>query len=519
MTLLPIVERELRAASRGRNAFLARVLAAGAAIAFGAWNLVFPPPFLAPGMVSVKLFDQLSFLAFLFCLLAGPLLTADAISQERREGTLGLLFLTDLHGYDVALGKAAAASIPALCGVLALAPVLTIPLLLGGIGLAEVGRVFLALAGTMALSLAVGLTASAYSRQARTALASTVFVLFLLTVIVPWALASSGGGSLGPVLGSCSPYLFYTSAHRPPRPGEIPFPTQLAVTALLTFSLVALASWRVARAWRDPDTAPVLVRWATWCRRWSLGDATERLERRRALLKEDPLLWLGLRYRLKQWAVFGLVLVWVAGTALALFHWRSQQLGVVVAFLSAQLVQAALKCLLASEASHRWAEERRGGALELLLTTPLGARGLLRGHFHVLRRIFGLPAAILVAAKVLACSLYAQESPVGESLNRMLVLSTVVFVWDLHTLAWVGTWLGMACRRSDAAQAGALGCILGLPWVLFIGAGILGGGWFRHEPDAFVWFGYCAVINATFYGVARYKVAARFRLPGAEPGR
>jgi len=31
----------------------------------------------------------------------GVLITADCLSEEKREGTLGLLFLTDLKGYDV----------------------------------------------------------------------------------------------------------------------------------------------------------------------------------------------------------------------------------------------------------------------------------------------------------------------------------------------------------------------------------------------------------------------------------
>jgi len=39
--------------------------------------------------------------ALAFGLLAGIFLTADCLSEEKREGTLGLLFLTDLQGYDV----------------------------------------------------------------------------------------------------------------------------------------------------------------------------------------------------------------------------------------------------------------------------------------------------------------------------------------------------------------------------------------------------------------------------------
>ncbi|HQU46125.1 MAG TPA: hypothetical protein PK867_25150, partial [Pirellulales bacterium] len=41
------------------------------------------------------------------------MLTADCISSERREGTLGLLFLTDLRGHDVVLGKLVVAGLGA----------------------------------------------------------------------------------------------------------------------------------------------------------------------------------------------------------------------------------------------------------------------------------------------------------------------------------------------------------------------------------------------------------------------
>ena len=43
--------------------------------------------------------------AFVFCALAGVFACSDALSRERREGTLRLLFLTDLHPLDVILGK------------------------------------------------------------------------------------------------------------------------------------------------------------------------------------------------------------------------------------------------------------------------------------------------------------------------------------------------------------------------------------------------------------------------------
>ena len=60
---------------------------------------------LRSGGAGKALYTTLTGFAFGLCLLAGVLLTADCLSEEKREGTLGLLFLTDLKGYDVVLGK------------------------------------------------------------------------------------------------------------------------------------------------------------------------------------------------------------------------------------------------------------------------------------------------------------------------------------------------------------------------------------------------------------------------------
>ena len=51
------------------------------------------------------LFWGLTGSAVFYCLLSGVWFTADCLSEEKREGTLGLLFLTDLKGYDVVFGK------------------------------------------------------------------------------------------------------------------------------------------------------------------------------------------------------------------------------------------------------------------------------------------------------------------------------------------------------------------------------------------------------------------------------
>ena len=59
----------------------------------------------SPRDTGLALFIALSAIAYIYSLRAGALSTADCVSEEKREGTLGLLFLTDLKSYDIVLGK------------------------------------------------------------------------------------------------------------------------------------------------------------------------------------------------------------------------------------------------------------------------------------------------------------------------------------------------------------------------------------------------------------------------------
>src|SRR5213593_541690 len=173
MTFLPIVERELRTAARRRGTYWNRATAALAAI------LVFVGTFwferqVAPKELGQHIFYVLSGLFLLSSLVAGIRYTADCLSEETREGTLGLLFLTDLKGYDVVLGKLAATSIHSLYGLLAIFPVLAVPLLMGGVTGGEFSRVALVLAVTLFLSLTLGLFISSINHDARQAMAGTL---------------------------------------------------------------------------------------------------------------------------------------------------------------------------------------------------------------------------------------------------------------------------------------------------------------------------------------------------------
>ena len=184
MSFLPIVERELIEAARRRGTHWIRLLAAAAGLGLGALvllNMRAAPP----AELGMDLFRVLAGAAYFYCLFVGVFRTADCLSEEKREGTLGLLFLTDLKGYDIVLGKLAATSLNAFYGLLALFPVMAIPLLLGGVTLGEFWRMVLVSLNLLGFSLAVGMFCSSLSRDERRALVVAFLIVLFFAVGVP----------------------------------------------------------------------------------------------------------------------------------------------------------------------------------------------------------------------------------------------------------------------------------------------------------------------------------------------
>src|SRR5437016_3445446 len=184
MIFLPIVERELRAASRRRGTYWNRAVAALAAILIFGGALFFEAH-QPPKELGKDIFNALAGLFLFSSLVAGVRYTADCLSEEKREGTLGLLFLTDLKGYDVVLGKLAARSLHTFYGALAVVPMLGVPMLMGGVTLGEFGRMALVAVNTLFFSVALGIAVSAFCRSAHRAVMMTLLLLFLVTAALP----------------------------------------------------------------------------------------------------------------------------------------------------------------------------------------------------------------------------------------------------------------------------------------------------------------------------------------------
>src|ERR1035441_1435517 len=183
MNVLPVIARELRASARQPFTYYVRALGATAlllaSLLFGAYR----------GFeigLGRQLFGALHCTLFCAIWVLMPLLRAFCISRERREGTLGLLFLTPLKGSDIVVAKGLAQGLRALTLGLAVVPVLGIPFLLGGVSRTEALMSVVVNANAMCWALAAGLLASAWSKAwLRALLAAAILAgaFFLILVI------------------------------------------------------------------------------------------------------------------------------------------------------------------------------------------------------------------------------------------------------------------------------------------------------------------------------------------------
>ncbi|HXP60655.1 MAG TPA: ABC transporter permease subunit [Dongiaceae bacterium] len=472
MTLLPIVARELRVAARRPSTFWGRASAAAAVVVVGAWSFLVMAGD-PPATVALTLFGIMTGNAAFYCLLGGLWATADCLSREKRDGTLGLLFLTDLRGYDVVLGKLAATSLNALYGVLAIVPMLAVPLLLGGVTTGEVGRMALVILDTLFLSLTLGICISALSRSARKAVLATLLMLLAFTVFFPlssaWLDYAGRSHRLTEALLLPSPgFAFATAFDALYKTQSQQFWCSLGLIHGLGWVFLVTASVVAPRSWQDkPAPARGLPRGGHEESRTS-GEAGERLAFRRRLLEENAYFWLAARARwrpLAVWAVLGTAAgVWAWG--LAKYH--REWLHPPVYFLTAGVLNLLIKLWVATEAGRQLSEDRWAGTLELILSTPLSVREILRGQFLALQRQFLGPVAVTLAAFLVFLPATLSDNLDADSRAFSVwvyVAAMISLVADVAALHWTGMWQALTARSPQRAVVGTMARILALPWL------------------------------------------------------
>lgn len=466
MNQLPIVSRELRVAARKASTFWVRLVAVlvASVIAFGFMVLASMGISSGPSF-GTALFSTLTWLAFVATSLAGVFLTSDCLSQEKREGTLGLLFLTDLRGVDVVSGKLLVTSLQGFYAVLAILPVLSITLLLGGVEGVQIFRASLALLNALFASLCSGLLVSALSRNAQKAMSGTFLLVLLLNLggpIVDSLIQLNRGNGPAPrfLLSLASPGFAFVEASR--SAGSFFWPA-LGVSHVTAWAFFGLASLILPRSWQDRRLLPGSASDGTWMRSWKYGTASYRKKLRSRLLESNPVEWLICRERWQAIGIWVLALAFAGLLILLLFIAEgASALAVSGGFTTLGMFAVYIWC--AAYSCRFPVEARRSGLLELLLAAPLDVRNIVRGHWLGFLRLFAAPLLILMVVLALFAAFGQQGTLAGSligsnptvvpawvltvSVSAASVVSTVA---NLAALVWFGLWMGLSSKSTNMA--------------------------------------------------------------------
>ena len=460
MTFLPIVERELRERARWRSTYWVRGVVAFLATGIAAFVLMFVSA-ATPGAVGKGALTVLAWLALPFVVFEGLRNSADSLSQEKREGTLGLLFLTDLRGYDVVLGKFFASSLSSFYALMAMIPALAIPVLLGGVTGAEFWRLVLALVNLLFFSLTVGTFISSISRDERRAWTATLVCVGFFVVVIPAAHAAMNLPWLA-VLSPFTAFNFSDAGDYATAPGM--YWNAIWIPHVMSWLWLVLASVLLPRVWQESSARRLRRR---------VPELASAHSRRAEMLTVNPIWWLTSRHaHQRAWLWLIIVIVCVAGVFV--FIAAQGNAGALwLLFGAAYVFHFVLAVWVAFEACSSFAEARGTGAIELLLSTPIPVRQILRGQHLALRELFLGPIVLLACVEFCLVagqiSIWASRNA-GGSIMLVLVLgfSLVWFILDLFAVAEVGMWYGLTSQKSTHALTKTVVFVLILPLLLVV---------------------------------------------------
>ncbi len=488
MTLLPIVERELRVTSRLTGTYRNRMFTPIAVAALSFLRVWLTPRPGSPSMIGKNLFHSLSTLTLAFCVLEGVRKAADCVSVEKREGTLGLLFLTDLKGYDVILGKLSAAALTSLCALFAILPILGWSIIFfGGVTLGELWRVGIASASVLCFSLTVGIWVSSRSYSASRAMTAT-FLLVLFMLLAPIPNQSFFFTPLSPARA------FFCAADTVYRIHPLQYWASLAMTVVLIWSFLSSASATVNR-FREEALTVKSTEEESFTKQSQFGKPSRRAQLRAKLLAINPMLWLASRG--DNSSPYAWLLAFITGLGVAAFvHLTSPQHYWMMKYVSSSkfkttsivangaewafvifiaVMNPLFNVLLASQACRCLAEARRNTTLEVLLCSPLRVEDILQGQVLALKRIFLRPLMLLLGFEIIGVFWLLYEDA-GYSLQHgtfgKIIISeaalVIFFLLEVQAVAWVGMWFGLCSKTESRAMFKTIFYVMLLPYTLLV---------------------------------------------------
>jgi ABC-type transport system involved in cytochrome c biogenesis permease component len=378
MNVRPLIVRELRAEARRANTYWLRSLAAAlltALFVWSTWN------FQGGAALGPMLFETLSngLLLAILTIVAG--VTADTISSEKREGTLGLLFLTPLTARDIVVGKTLLHGLRAVSLFMAVVPIVSLPFLLGGIPTAGLIMFACALPAAVLIAVASGIIASVRSREWIESivwaeiLCALFCAVFFFGQFLLLRIFLSGYKFRAPPVWLLDWWAVASAL------------AILYAVAVLAIAL-AYASQRLLATWQDD--ASETESW--WLKIFSTSDfwRTAFHWNTKKARDRNPIAWLqeyNWSSRLTKW-----------GWCILIFAAQWKMVLTFRQFMDYQMQLYRLVALgIAFSAAASFRRERQTGALELLLVTPISAGKLILG------RLQGVWIHFFPAMAILAC--------------------------------------------------------------------------------------------------------------------
>lgn len=528
MNVWPLIQRELQVGARRRSTQWLRVAVAAAATIVGAIYIpmIGRTAMMTPGMY---LFLVLVWMAFGITGLFGVFFASDVISGERREGTLGLLFLTRLNGFDVVLGKLFSTSLRATFSLMAAVPVLALPILLGGVTFKAYAHAALVLGNTLFLSVSIGLLVSSFNREPVRAVMGTLLLVLALVggvFLIDVARAGFNSSLFEPGFSYLSPAF---TLHQGVGSSSGSIWLGLGTQHAMAWMFLAIAAWKTGR-----HTEKIQEKAKARRLRWILSPPDS--PSARSLRAHHPVQWL-VSHRSRGPTIVALIACVTVGITLA---YRSNNAGdefwiaITSSIVSAvtALFSFVLFIWMTVDAIRRIGDSRTSGALELLLATPLTDREIVSGFWHGIVRVFRIPVVVLLILQIIGLGLTILNW------NNIMADTTNSFHnWDyalgqmvgglstlLNTIAlcgaviWVGMWLGLKSGSTTASAALTYVMVVIVPGLFIaIGVNVLFFAVQLASGSSMMWINPVAsgcarlVVNVTFIIWARRQLIHHFR--------
>ena len=163
---LALFDRALKTEARGLRGHLLRLaFAASVEVAL----LIAVASSLSLGAPGLAFFERICWINVVFIGLAGVSLFATVVSEEKEEGTLGLLRMANVGRAAIMLGKSTSRLVAALLLLGVQVPFVLLAVTLGGVLLGQISAAFVCLAALLFLTANVGLLWSVLCRRSATA--------------------------------------------------------------------------------------------------------------------------------------------------------------------------------------------------------------------------------------------------------------------------------------------------------------------------------------------------------------